>query len=141
MTTHMARLNNLPIFIRNHGGLRGWRRRRSWTTMLLASPISQTSVQIDATDVRDISTNWWGSPAEQSIPVGTSGMPCSDRESNGHHAWALEEAHRNPVCQEASDHCAANFAFDGLSPTLLFTVTDAASATDSSSMSTHACQR
>jgi hypothetical protein len=55
--------------------------------------------------------------------------------------WALEEAHRKPACREASYHCAANLDFDGLSPVLLFIVTDTALATDSSSVPTHACRR
>jgi hypothetical protein len=37
--------------------------------VLLASPISQTSVQIEANNVQDIFANWWGSHGEQSIPV------------------------------------------------------------------------
>jgi hypothetical protein len=107
--------------------------------VLLSLPISHVSVQIEANHVQDIFTNWWGSPAEQIIKIGTSETPCTARESGSRCAWALEEAHRNPACRDASYRYAAILVFNGLSPTLLFTVTDAAS--DSSSVPMHAYRR
>jgi hypothetical protein len=65
--------------------------------VLLASLISQASVQIEANNIRDISANWWGISTEQSIPVGMSETPRTTQESDNHRARSLEEVHKNPA--------------------------------------------